>query len=187
MRLNVTAAGHSARQAALLNGTNMSPLDRFAISSGGTVDLVHATQLENVWTEVPLLSKESKSAYTIELTGNIPPETAGKMLHVGLLLEDGTLYATAEYNPDAGGTFIDASTTFTFFGLLTEENFDGLVIRYEALDVDDVSQRIATNATALINTQIDATVFELLKFQSQNAAQNLALQAQISTLKGQSE
>ncbi|MFV1530520.1 MULTISPECIES: hypothetical protein [unclassified Phaeobacter] len=182
MRLNVTAAGHAARQAALLNGTNMSPLDRFAISSGGTADLVHATQLENVWTEVPLLSKESKSAYTIELTGNIPPEAAGKMAHVGLLLEDGTLYATAEYNPDAGGTFIDASTTFTFFGLLTEENFDGLVIRYEALDLDETAKRISDEATARINAQTDAAMIQIVTHLSGLNRDLLAQQNKLNTL-----
>jgi hypothetical protein len=64
-------------------------------------------------------------------------------------------------------------------------------VNYAPLDVDALAQEIADEATARINAQIDATVYELLKFNSQLGDQNLALQAalqaRVSNLKGQSD
>ncbi|KII14118.1 MULTISPECIES: hypothetical protein [Phaeobacter] len=182
MRLDVTTAGFAARQAALQYGTPLSPLHRFEVSSGGTEDLTNADRLSNVWAEVPIISKESKSAYTLELTANIPPESAGQMVHVGLLLEDGTLYATATYSPETEGIFVDASTTFTFFALLTEGNTDGLQVTYSALDIDETATRIADQATAQINARTDAGMIEILKHLSGLNREILTQQDKLNTL-----
>jgi hypothetical protein len=105
--------------------------------------------------------------------------------------EADAIAADPDYAHKLGGMKKGTGFAFSLYVILSRDDIDQLAVNYAPLDVDALAQEIADEATARINAQIDATVYELLKFNSQLGDQNLALQAalqaRVSNLKGQSD
>ncbi|NKX42662.1 hypothetical protein HGG71_14505 [Rhodobacteraceae bacterium R_SAG2] len=183
MLLSITNAGHAARQAALVEGRPLAKLDRFVIASGPTVgDLVSAASLEGVWYEAPITTKENLSSSSTKLSAEIPSGIAGKIGEVGLLMEDGTLFAAAKFSPDTDGQFKGTGFSFSFFGVISDEDLSDLNITYAALDVDALAQQIADDATARINAQIDAAMIQTVRHLSGLNREVLTQQDKMNTL-----
>ncbi|WP_282093027.1 phage tail protein [Epibacterium ulvae] len=231
MFLTVTLAGKAKENEALTAGLPLPKIEKMIVGEGpahSQPSLVTALAAPEIAQhEVQITTVEKLSDSTIQLNGEVGSDVDIHIREIGLLMEDGTLYAygiyqpfvpLAEKQPDAfntpeeyqahlnelqreadaiaadpdyahklGGLKKGAGFAFSLYVILSRDDVESLEVSYAPLDVGALAQKISDDATALINTQIDGTVFELLIFQSQIAAQNLALQAQISTLKGQSE
>jgi len=183
MLLSITSAGHAARQAALLNGGAMSPIDRFVVGAGpAATDLVGASALAGIWYESPILTKEMISDSSAKLTAEVPSDVEGLMLEVGLVLEDGTLFAAAPFSPETGGQYKGAGFSFSFFGVVSDEDVTDLNITYAALDVDVLAQQIADEATARIDAAIDDSMAQIVTHLSGLNREVLAQQSKLNTL-----
>jgi hypothetical protein len=191
MLLTITQAGHAKEQEALASGAPLPKLEKLLIGADAPQAEPHLATSVTAWHEAPILTVEKLSEGALKLTAEVGADVEGHIREIGLAMEDGTLYAYAPYQVEAGGLFKATGFAFSFYVIVSREDVDALNVTYAPLDVDALAQEIADEATARINAQIDATVYELLKFNSQLGDQNLALQAALhanaSNMKGQSD
>jgi hypothetical protein len=154
--LHITSAGMAREQDALLNGIVLSPITHIVFGSGTPIDPPSgATAIVQQWQAAPILIKEKLSDGAIKLTADLDVTVAGRIREVGLMMEDGTLYAYAPYLPDEGGLFKAAGFSFRLSVILARENISEISIRYEVVDTAALAAQIAAEARAQITNDDD--------------------------------
>lgn len=152
MILTITQAGLTVETDALTSGL-MPRFDKLHIGNGVPhADPFLATEMVAPVYEVEVMLVERISAGAVKFHAIIPPEAALTIREVGLFLEDGTLYAYADYSQGTGEEFFKPSNfAFSFFVLLTREQLPELTFTYEPLDTDEIVKNIIQNVTNEFN------------------------------------
>lgn len=182
MLLTITQAGHSKEQEALASGAALPKLEKLLIGAGPVQAEPHLATAVTVWHEAPILTVEQLGQGALKLTAEVGADVEGHIREIGLAMEDGTLYAYAPYQVEAGGLFKATGFAFSFYVIISREDVDQLDVTYAPLDVDALAQQIADEANARINAAIDVSMVEIIRNISGLNKIAYAQQDQLNTL-----
>jgi len=177
MILTITQAGLARETDALTSGV-MPRFDRLHIGDG----VPHAapflaTTMVSPKYQADVLVVERLSPGAVKFHASIPANVELNIREVGLFLEDGTLYAYADYSQGSGESFFKATGfAFSFFVLLTREQLPDLTFTYLPVDTDAISQTIIADAHIAIDILIQGYLTGVLAMLS-------ALSRDVLTLK----
>ncbi|NCC41789.1 MAG: hypothetical protein EOM21_20725 [Gammaproteobacteria bacterium] len=152
MILTITQIGLTVETDALTSGV-MPRFTNLVIGDGVPhASPFLATAMVHPVYEVEVLVVERISAGAVKFHAVIPQEIALTIREVGLLLEDGTLYAYTDYAQGSDEIFYKPSNfAFSFYVLLAREQLPELVFTYSPLDTDDIVETIINNVTNEFN------------------------------------
>lgn len=182
MLLTITQAGHAKEQEALASGAPLPKLEKLLIGAGPVQAEPHLATAVTAWHEAPILTVEQLSEGALKLTAEVGADVEGHIREIGLAMEDGTLYAYAPYQVEAGGLFKATGFAFSFYVIVSREDIDQLDVNYAPLDVDALAQQIADEATARIDATIDASLYQIVTHLSGLNRDVLASQDKLNTL-----
>lgn len=181
MILTITQVGLARETDALASGA----MPRFAHLSIGDGDPhavpFNATTMVGPKFETDVLVVERLSPGAVKFHASIPADVEISIREVGLFLEDGTLYAYADYSQGTGQSFFKAAGfAFSFFVLLTREQLPELVFTYQPVDTASIAQTIAQDASAAIDTQIQGYLSGVISLLSALSADVLTLKKRVT-------
>jgi len=181
MILTITQSGLARETDALTSGV-MPKFGNLVIGDGTPNPTAFtATELTHQVYETPVLVVERISAGAVKFHASIPSDVEINIKEVGLMLEDGTLYAYADYSQGTGSSFFKArGFAFSFFVLLTREQLPALIFTYEPVDTAQIALSISTNAAVAIDTQIQGYLSSLICLVSALAADVLDLKKRLN-------
>ena len=182
MLLTITQAGHSKEQEALASGAPLPKLEKLLIGAGPVQAEPHLATSVTAWHEAPILTVEQLGQGALKLTAEVGADVEGHIREIGLAMEDGTLYAYAPYQVEAGGLFKATGFAFSFYVIISREDVDQLDVTYAPLDVSALAQQIADEANARINAAIDVSMVEIVRNISGLNKIAYAQQDQLNTL-----
>jgi hypothetical protein len=112
----------------------------------------------------------------VKFHASIPSDVEVNIREIGLFLEDGTLYAYADYSQGTGQSFFkSAGFAFSFFVLLTREQLPNLVFTYVPVDTTSIALTISQNASAAIDLQIQGYLLNIMSLVSAQSADIIRL------------
>jgi len=155
MILTITQAG-LARETDSLTTGNMPKFDKLVIGSGAPhATPFLATAMVQSAFETQVIVVERLSAGAVKFHAAIPSDIEVNIREIGLFLEDGTLYAYADYSQGTGQSFFKGTGfAFSFFVLLTREQLPNLVFTYVPVDTASIALTISQNASSAIDLHI---------------------------------
>ena len=131
---------------------NAQPLPKFAFIAVGDGtpyepnELPNATQLVHQLMQLPILAFDDVSfgAHGVKFYVSLPPDFQAHVTEIGLLSEDGTLYAYAPYDPANNGLYKPEDAMWQMFGMYSRPNVAPLP-----------ENRVVSSAIALRKIEVD--------------------------------
>jgi len=176
MILTITQAGLARETDALTTGV-MPKFDKIVIGSGvPNATPFTATAMVQPVFDTQVIVVERLSAGAVKFHASIPSNIEVNIREIGLFLEDGTLYAYADYSQGTGQSFFkSAGFAFSFFVLLTREQLPNLVFTYVPVDTTSIALTISQNASAAIDLQIQGYLLNIMSLVSAQSADIIRL------------
>jgi hypothetical protein len=158
MLLITTPQGQALETNALINGDALPKLSALIIDDGvlpndsddSSVEIIHEIYRTDA------IAFERISEGVTKIYGEVPPDEEFRIRGIGLMMEDGTLYAYARYQPQVDGFFKGKGFAFSFFVLHSRENNTELTFTYSPLDITAIAEQIATEAKTGIDLYIQS-------------------------------
>lgn len=182
MLLIPTPEGQALETNALLNGEPMPKLGALVVDDGAMADDQTPQVVHEIY-RTEAIAFERLSQGVTKIYGEVPPDEEFRIRGIGLLLEDGTLYAYARYQPQVDGFFKGKGFAFSFFVLHSREEKTELTFSYSPLDITEIGERIATEAKTSIDMYIQEYFVATTKLLSGLRNETCRLQKQINELK----
>lgn len=156
MLLIPTPQGQALETNALINGDPLPKLSALVIDGGVLPDDSTTVEVVDEVYRTDAIAFERISEGVTKIYGEVPPDEEFRIRGIGLLMEDGTLYAYARYQPQVDGFFKGKGFAFSFFVLHSRENNTELTFTYSPLDITAIAEQIATEAKTGIDLYIQA-------------------------------
>ena len=184
MLLTVTDAGLNAEDAALIQGERLSPIASIIVSDTPiTSELMQATALTGNVLTLNALAIDRLSAGATKIYGEIPPDTEFHVRSVGILLNDGTLFACTNYLPDSDGFYKGLGFSFSLWVLLSRRQSTDLRFEYVPLDIQTIATRIEQEARVELDLWLNTFLLSTVKHLSGLNAEIYRLTRKIDTVK----
>ena len=181
MILTITQAGLARETDALTSGA-MPKFSQLHVGDGvPNPSPFTTTAMVNSRYQTDVLVVERLSPGAVKFHASVPAEVELNIREVGLFLEDGTLYAYADYSQGTGQSFFKAAGfAFSFFVLLTREQLPDLVFTYQPVDTAAIATTIVQDASAAIDTQIQGYLAGIISLLSALASDMVDVKKSIS-------
>lgn len=188
--LNITTAGKKVETDALQNGTPVPRIAKLVIGAGTppteTIAMLGLTQLVNQVYEADIAYIDRLSPTSMKLTASVPDNIECRIKEIGLVLEDGTLFAYAPYMPEApdgGGMYKGRGFAWTIFCILSREQMGTVNFTYSPIDKQQLATEIANDARASLDLYLQSYFVSLMMLASALSATTQTQQLQINQLK----
>ncbi len=156
MLLIPTPQGQALETNALINGDLLPKLTALVIDGGVLSDDSTTIEIIDEVYRTNAIAFERISEGVTKIYGEVPPDEEFRIRGIGLLMEDGTLYAYARYQPQVDGFYKGKGFAFSFFVLHSRENNTELTFSYSPLDITAIAEQIATESKTGIDLYIQS-------------------------------
>ncbi len=156
MLLIPTPQGQALETNALINGEPLPKLASLVIDGGVLPENADTVQVIQEVYRTDAIAFERISEGVTKIYGEVPPDEEFRIRGIGLMMEDGTLYAYARYQPQVDGFFKGKGFAFSFFVLHSREQNTELTFTYSPLDITAIAEQIATEAKTGIDLHIQS-------------------------------
>lgn len=162
MIFTITEVGMAAENEAIIDGS-MPVFDKLFIGDGAVAQSpFKATELTHKVFDTQVLVAERLSEGAIRLHAHIPAEQEMLITEIGLMLNDGTLYAYAPYSTETNGFFKAKGFDFTLQVILSRQQLPDLTFNYTPIDVQAIANQIRDSAQNAIDTHIQGYLIGLV-------------------------
>lgn len=155
MILTLTETGLQKEDDALLNGVAIPKIAKIVVSDTVLEDVRTATVLSGQVAELNALVIDRLSAGVTKLYAEVDVETAIHIRSVGILLEDGSLFACANYLPETDGMYKGEGYAYSFYVLLSRQSDKPITFTYMPVDIQEIAKRIEQDAHVVLDTWLN--------------------------------